>query len=125
MQKSHFSITLIIGDSCLFKLLLDKTDSSCHNTAEVITFTYGFAYCFVFVMKVKVNNSNWFFSQPPNNLLFSSHPLCSKENSMNFDYKYKNTERKCWKENSRFINFAVFVWCFYFIIKIFYYNISV
>jgi len=68
-KKSHFSITLNIGVSCLFKLLLDKTDSSCHNTAEVITFTYFLAYYFVFVMKVKVNN-NRFFLQPPNNLLF-------------------------------------------------------
>jgi len=42
MQKSHFSITFIIGASYLFKLLLDKTDSSCHNTAGVITFTYFF-----------------------------------------------------------------------------------
>ena len=99
-NKSHFSITLIIGASCLFELLPDKTDSSCHNTVEVITFTYFLAYCFVFVMKVKVNNSIiiiviikkvkiivtlsikntagalyksqefWFCSQPPNNLLF-------------------------------------------------------
>ena len=39
-KKSHFSITLIIGASCLFNLLclLDKTDSGCPNTAEVITF---------------------------------------------------------------------------------------
>ena len=65
-KKCHFSITLIIGASYLFKFLLDKTDSSCHNTAEVIAFTYFLAYCFVFVMKVKVNNNNRFFSQPPN-----------------------------------------------------------
>jgi len=69
MQKSHFLITLIICASCLFKLLLDKSDSKCHNIAEVITFTYFLAYCFVFVMKVKVNNNNQFFSHPPN-LLF-------------------------------------------------------
>ena len=46
-KKSHLA-TLIIGASCLFKLLLDKTDSSCHNTAEAITFTYFLAYSFLF-----------------------------------------------------------------------------
>ena len=48
MQKSHFSITLVIGISWVFKLLLDKGDSSCRSTAEVITFTYFLAYCFLF-----------------------------------------------------------------------------
>ena len=32
-KKSHSSITLIIGASWLFKLLLEKTDSRCRNTA--------------------------------------------------------------------------------------------
>jgi len=35
MQKSHFLITLIIGASSLFKLLPDKTDSSCHNKPKL------------------------------------------------------------------------------------------
>jgi len=30
-KKSHFSITLIIGASCLFKLLLDKIDGGAEN----------------------------------------------------------------------------------------------
>ena len=32
--KSHFSITLITDASWLFKVLLDKNDSSSHNTAD-------------------------------------------------------------------------------------------
>jgi len=78
MQKSHFSSTLIIGASCLFKLLLDKTNSSCHTTSKVITTTYFLAYYFVFVLKINVNNTNQFFSLLPNNLLFSKPPTFSR-----------------------------------------------
>jgi len=59
-------------------------------------------------MKVKVNNNNRFFSQPPKNLLFSKPPTFPEESSINFDYK-NYTERKCKVNNSRFANFAGFV----------------
>jgi len=43
MQKCCLSFTLIIGASCLFKLLLNKTDSNCISVA--VTHTRKIVWC--------------------------------------------------------------------------------
>jgi len=45
--------------------------------SQSCSFYLYFRYYLVFAMKIKFNSNNWFFTQPPNNLLFSKPPTFS------------------------------------------------